>query len=296
MADDRQDKKAVIVEQELRREAARIFPKLANDAGYLETLSGQAGLCEPVYGVFNRRNDFRRHLLTVEQRIVDGLTRRGWLNQSDKRTVLTDEGLLWLRRHLAGAEPFLEQHQLRNTSSREINGAYRPVIVNDGESPLGWLRRRKDRNGAPLIDAQQYEAGEKLRAEFERGQLSPDVTSHWGSAASSKRMRRAAPAGVAGLQDTVLAARQRVIKALEAVGPELSGVLLDICCHLQGLSDAEKSRGWPQRSGKVILQIALSRLARHYGLIREKDGTKRGAVKIRHWGADNFKPTLDEWR
>jgi hypothetical protein len=86
-----------------------------------------------------------------------------------------------------------------------------------------------------------------------------------------------------------------VIKALEAVGPELSGVLLDICCHLQGLSDAEKSRGWPQRSGKVILQIALSRLARYYGLIRDQS-TNSSGLKIRHWGTENFKPTLDEWR
>lgn len=197
---------------------------------------------------------------------------------------------------LPAAEPFLEQHQLRNTSSREIQGVYRQVMINDGESPLGWLRRRKDRTGTPLINEQQFEAGERLRAEFERGQLSPNVTSHWEAAASSKRMRRSAPSGAAGLRDDVLAARQRVIKALEAVGPELSGVLLDICCHLQGLSEAEKSRGWPQRSGKVILQIALTRLARHYGLIRDGDAMKQGSPKIRHWGADNFRPTLDEWR
>jgi len=296
MVDIRGKRSGVVVERELRREAARIFPKLANNAGYMEKLSEGSGGTASVFGVFSRRNNYRRYVSTVEEKVVDGLLKRGWLNRAEGRIVLADDGLLWLRRHLAGAEPFLEQHQLRETSIREINGAYRPVTVNDGESPLGWLRRRKDRNGTPLIDAQQFEAGERLRAEFERGQLSPDITSHWEAAASSRRMRRAAPAGPAGLQDNVLAARQRVIKALEAVGPELSGVLLDICCHLQGLSDAEKNRGWPQRSGKVILQIALSRLARYYGLIRDKDNTNRGSSKIRHWGTENFRPTLDEWR
>lgn len=41
---------------------------------------------------------------------------------------------------------------------------------------------------------------------------------------------------------------------------------IDICCELKGLEEAEKSQCWPQRAGKVVLQLALTRLARHYGL------------------------------
>ena len=75
------------------------------------------------------------------------------------------------------------------------------------------------------------------------------------------------------LTENVLAARQRVVRALASVGPELSGVLVDVCCHLKGLEEAEKTEGWPQRSGKVILQIALTRLARHYGLVSDSQIT-----------------------
>ena len=285
-----------IVEQELRREAARIFPKLINDAGYIRLLNINTGQSEPIYGVFARRNHYRRSVLVIAEPVILGFKRLSWISESEDRLILTDEGLLWLRRYRAGSEPFREQHQLRETVHREINGSKRPVVVNEGESPLGWLRRRKDRNGTPLIDAQQYEAGERLRAEFERAQLTPSVTSKWDSAAPSRRMRRAAPEGAAGLSDQALASRQRVLQALEAVGPELAGVLIDVCCHLLGLTDAERSRGWPQRSGKVILQIALTRLARHYGILNEEVTSGTVRARLRHWGVEDFRPSLDQWR
>jgi hypothetical protein len=93
------------------------------------------------------------------------------------------------------------------------------------------------------------------------------------------------------LGDRAIAARERVQRALKAVGPELSGVLIDVCCHLKGLEDAERSAGWPQRSGKVVLQIALTALARHYGLDKRSSGA--GTGHIRHWGGDGYRPTLD---
>jgi hypothetical protein len=148
-----------------------------------------------------------------------------------------------------------------------------------------------------LITDDQYQAGERLRADYWFAHLSPRVTSNWSALAPSDRSHRAAPTNAAHFRDEVIAAKERVMRALMAVGPEVAGVLVDICCELKGLEEAEKENGWPLRAGKVVLQIALTRLARHYGLISKEDGGEqpRGR-RLRHWGSDDYRPTLDAWR
>jgi hypothetical protein len=53
------------------------------------------------------------------------------------------------------------------------------VTVDDAESPLIWLARRKGRDGRALIEPIQLLAGERLRAEFTRAQQMPRITSNW---------------------------------------------------------------------------------------------------------------------
>lgn len=143
------------------------------------------------------------------------------------------------------------------------------------ESPLVWLARRAGKNGRPLVDATQLTAGERLRADFTRAALTPRVTSRWSEVSGSGSPET--------FSDMVLAAKLRVSRALAAVGPELSGVLLDVCCFLKGLETVERERGWPARTAKVVLGLALDRLATHYGLARATEG--RARAPMRAWQA-----------
>jgi hypothetical protein len=43
------------------------------------------------------------------------------------------------------------------------------------------------------------------------------------------------------------------------------------------------------------LQMALQRLARHYGLDRQNRHQVGKAHAIRHWGSDDYRPTLQSW-
>ncbi len=149
------------------------------------------------------------------------------------------------------------------------------VLVNDSESPLAWLARRKGRDGRAMISAEQFLAGERLRAEFTRAQMSPRVTSSW-----SAPTGRSQGGGAGEMTDLIVASRQRMQQAMTACGPEFSGLLMDVCCFLRGLEDVERERNWPPRSGKVVLQLGLDRLARHYGLSGEARGKKSARMRV----------------
>ena len=152
------------------------------------------------------------------------------------------------------------------------------VTLDESESPLGWLARRKGRDGRPLIEPGQFLAGERLRADFTRASLTPRITLSWDPSVSLGRRGQGAGAT---FTDAAVAAREQVNLALDAVGPEFGDVLLDVCCFLKGLADIERQRRWPPRSAKVVLQLGLDRLARHYGLGSEARG--RAHAPIRTW-------------
>jgi len=132
-------------------------------------------------------------------------------------------------------------------------GKRRTVTVNLGESPIAWLHARGH------IDTRLFDAGEALRADYERAQLSPNVTMRW----DAVRVKSTAGSGLSGTEQQ-LAAKQRFDGAMTSAGKGLEDVLWRVVCAGEGLPEAERSLGWPARSGKLVLKLALDRVADFY--------------------------------
>ena len=194
----------------------------------------------------------------------------------DSRALrLSQAGQARLRRISCGDDGFRRQHQHRGTRRQPgPDGSVALLAVDHGESPLAWLRNRKGPDGAALIDAARFEAGERLRADVTFGRIVPGLATQSWDGLGASGARRSAASGIADLSDAAMAARLRVERALAAVGPELAPVLIDVCCELKGLGDVEKARRWPPRSAKVVLLMGLARLARHYGLMPPEDARR----------------------
>lgn len=157
-------------------------------------------------------------------------------------------------RTLAERELTPEGPRRRATTAAARRGK-RSVTINLAESPLTWLHARGH------LSDRQLDAGERLRADWERAQLAPAVTMRW----DPVRIKGGGGTGLAP-GERQLAAKARFDGAVAAAGPGLADVLWRVACAGESLPVAEKALAWPARSGKLVLRLALDRVAEFYRL------------------------------
>lgn len=267
-------------EGRIEREARRILRRLCEKGAFLAvapSMEKAVVLREVVPGKQNR-------IAVVDRDVAHAFALQEWITcekagkiacyaitavgRAALKRLLTEERMT--RTPQAGfAEaqtPFQAQHRFfaeRTVMASDGSGEQR-LRFNLAESPLSVLGRKRDKDGQAYLAADLIEAGERLREDFELAQMGPRVGQNWDRflTAGGRGQFATSSEGPTGPQD----ARMRVAKALEALGPGLSDIVFRICCFLEGLETAEKRLGWSARSGKVVLKIALERLAAHYGI------------------------------
>jgi hypothetical protein len=153
-------------------------------------------------------------------------------------------------------KPHLVERELTVEGPRKRGGRERrrrSVTVNLAESPLSWLHARGH------LDDRLFDAGERLRADYERALLAPSITMRWDPV-------KVQGGGAPGLSPTErqIAARERFDGAIAEAGRGLSDILWRVVCAGESLPLAEKALEWPTRSGKLVLRIALERVADFY--------------------------------
>lgn len=149
----------------------------------------------------------------------------------------------------------LAERELTSEGPKRIDGITRKrrsVTVNLAESPLGWLHAHGH------LDDRLFDAGERLRGDYEQAQLSPGVTMRWETVWIRTTGPRLSPT------ERQAAARQRFDGAIAAAGKGLEDILWRVVCACESLPVAEKALDWPARSGKLVLKLALDRVADFY--------------------------------
>ncbi|MET0252393.1 MAG: DUF6456 domain-containing protein, partial [Novosphingobium sp.] len=153
-------------------------------------------------------------------------------------------------RMLAERELTSEGPARRDEDKADSRRGRRSVTVNLAESPLTWLHARGH------LSDRQFDAGERLRGDWERAQLAPSVTMRWDAVQVRGSRRSGADVGLTP-GERQIAAKTRFDGAVAAAGTGLVDILWRVVCAGESLPVAEKALGWPTRSGKLVLRLAL---------------------------------------
>lgn len=260
-------------EDTVTREARRILRRLSEAGAILAVapdMEKAAVLRETTDGRTTRT-------AVVDRAVAQAFALKEWIHCDQAGRVaryrITPAGRAALKRFLsedsAARQGFAEAparfgDQHREWGERAVGedgGKRRRVRYNMAESPVTALARRKDKDGKPFLSRETVAAAERLREDFELAQMGPRVAQNW------ERFLTGGGRGSFGSGDPAggpEGARDRVAAALRDLGPGLGDMVLRCCCYLEGLEATEKRMGWSARSGKIVLRIALMRLARHY--------------------------------
>ncbi|MGV6838885.1 MAG: DUF6456 domain-containing protein [Planktomarina sp.] len=193
-------------------------------------------------------------IMIVDREIAMTLALRDWIEPDDPnnrivRYRITPAGRVAVR-------DYAHEGQIGPADNLDEPPKGRRARYGAPETPLMHLARRKDADGEPFLQDIHVKAGNRLREDYELARLDDAAPDDWLCYTAGQDC----PTGSSPAQK----AHMRMAAALQALGPGLGDVVICCCCDLEGLEKAEKNLGWSARSGKVVLRIALTHLARHY--------------------------------
>ncbi|MBY8977607.1 helix-turn-helix domain-containing protein [Rhodobacteraceae bacterium NNCM2] len=269
----------------LLRDVKRFLRRLCEPGSFLLVAPGaEKG------GIFCASNEHRKPIAMMPVATAVEFVKHDWIRITKRGTAsivyrVTEAGRQHLRRALAegvqdqstrgfadAQTPFQAQHRLEGERIFMDRDNGKPVTmkVNLAESPLGWLSRRRGADGQPFLSPDEVEAGERLCNDFEIANMGPQVAQDWRKFLTPGDKYAGTPRA-SDPGEGPMAARERVSKALSSLGMGLADIAFRVCCFHEGLEACERRMGWSARSGKVVLKIALQRLAEHYGIAMPKD-------------------------
>ena len=256
---------------ELKREATRLARRMIKGAGHLEQAVSRHAT-QPHWNLMVVKNRYRRPVETIATDLVEEMCRHSWLMKKSGNLAVVGNGasiLLGECRDIARSSLTTgnANQTVANRSLTDASGRQFWVQINDAECPLNWLMHRRDAKGDAYLSAVQFAAAELLRQDYTLANMEHRVTFQWSDHPDARDLKRRAPAdGTFFHSERTVAARRRLQRALDAIGPDMADIAVQICCLSRGIEAAERALGYARRTGRPALLKALDRLANHYRL------------------------------
>lgn len=261
--------------KELEREARIILQTMLKRRHFIKKLPfNQVAL-------YDEQTPPARFVKKLPSVLIEFMQGNGWLKLKQDIFRHTDTGRIWLADFICFVDLGQETAAKRlanNTASR--TSPPRPMAMKEpanhadhhanqqhaasaDHAPLLKLYNRQRNMAHKYLSETHLLAGQKLFDLFVKANVRPNVTMNWENLQSVKQSHHTGSKDV-GFSEATYMARRELYESLSHVGQEFSAILVEICLFGNGLEATEKAMNWPARSAKLLLTMALDRLAEYY--------------------------------
>lgn len=240
--------------------------KLETDIGFLKSAAHKYAVIDNRQGadlcaVFAGADRRRRPMGWMQKSDVETLYQLGHLKAVRKGYAFTyaaERALIEERWSLA---PDLTLTEGEEKTAYVPSGVQRNVKLRNGGHILRRLAKDKNPQGGPYLAAQDIEAGERFQRDYAR--------CHEGAVGCQSFAHVYVDRSRQNQQESSAVARidaGRAYHAAKAVlGSGLEAAAHVICGEGKSIHRLEREHHWARGTGRVILKLALERLAVHYG-------------------------------
>ena len=214
----------------------------------------------PAYAGGDRR---RRPMVWIDTQDVQTLYQTGHLKKVSKGyafTYVSERALIEDRWSLSS------HGKLKEGEDKEIYipvGVRRSVRRRNAHHILRRLSKERGPNNMPFLSAAEVQAGELFQRDHSRCYGGSKITQSVGSVRVDQSRLNSTEQDMIRRLDNGRAYQA----AVDALGPSLDQAAYVICGEGKSLDQLEREQSWSRGSGRMILKLALQRLALHYGTI-----------------------------
>lgn len=212
----------------------------------------------------------------IPQILIEYMNKNKWLKLKDGTYKHTEAGRVWVSEFIYFLDLDKQANKLRQqvdnhspqSSIQEKTLKQVPnmaLCLDDEASPILKLFNRQRNVAHRYLNEIHLQAGQKLFKLFVSANLQPHITMDWDRLKSVPQNHYMGSKD-SGFSEQAYIARRQLYESLAHVGEEFSTILVEICLFGNGLEATEKAMHWPARSGKLLLTMALDRLAEYYQL------------------------------
>lgn len=264
--------------RELDREARIILQTMLRNEHYIKKLP----LAE--VALYQVRAGQKIFVKKLPVNLVEYMAKNNWLKCQDDVYNFTQLGKQWV----SGFIYFFEIDRENDIDKPQLSSNLQFAETSATPEILDMMMVNSDCEYSPLLKlfnrqknlAQKYltplhlQAGQKIFEHYLAANMQPNITMNW-ERLSAPPQPHYTGAKETGHSEQAYIAQRKLYESLKYVGQEFAAILVEICLFGKGLEATEKAMNWPARSGKLLLVMALDRLAIHYQMAPQENNDNK---------------------